>query len=69
MDDKLLTVNQVCEILSTSRASVWTGIKTGHIPPPVNILGKSTRWKNSDIQEFIKKLTPGDREPLYRGKE
>ena len=48
---RLLTVDDVCEALQISRASMWNLVKEGVIPKPNYTLGKrSPRWMEADIQ-------------------
>ena len=51
--EQLLTLSQVREILGIkSRQTIYTKVKAGQIPPPVRI-GKTPRWRESDIRAFI----------------
>ena len=55
-DDKLLTVEQVSDTLGVCKDKVWKLNRADQIPKPVKVNG-STRWKKSQIQEYIKGLS------------
>lgn len=50
--DKLLKIEEVLEILNIPKTSFYRYIKNGIIPQPFKI-GRSSRWKTSEIQNFI----------------
>ncbi|MCG3685927.1 helix-turn-helix transcriptional regulator [Aliarcobacter butzleri] len=50
--DKLLKIEEVLEILNIPKTSFYRYVKNGIIPQPVKI-GRSSRWKTSEIQNFI----------------
>lgn len=50
--DKLLKIEEVLEILNIPKTSFYRYVKNGIVPPPVKI-GRSSRWKSSDIQNFL----------------
>ena len=50
--EKFLTINQVVEILSISRTTLWHWIKKGYIIPTE--VGGKKRFKQSDIYAFLK---------------
>ena len=50
--DQLLTVKQVAKRAAISGASVWRLSKSGDLPQPVRI-GRSVRWRTSDLQNHI----------------
>lgn len=48
----LISAEELATILGTSKRTVWRLLSAGIIPQPVR-LGKSTRWRLSDIHQWI----------------
>ena len=55
VDDHLLTAEEVGAVYRISTRQVWKLIEIGSIPAPIK-LGRSTRWRASDIQAALRKL-------------
>lgn len=68
--DRFLRVQEVAVLLAVSPRGVWRLASIDAIPAPFK-LGGATRWRSSDIQQFIAdrkahtRLTPTD--PTQRG--
>lgn len=52
MSETLFRANDVCELLSCSRTTLWRMTRNGHLPMPTRI-GRSNYWRAGDIEEFI----------------
>lgn len=50
--DKLLGVREVAERLGVSSRQIWKLTSSGRLPGPVR-LGRSVRWRESDVSRFI----------------
>lgn len=48
----LLNVEAVARMVSLSVRAVWRMVSTGQFPKPVRI-GRSTRWRRSDVEAWI----------------
>lgn len=57
--DRLLRLNEVCELLGTSRSTVWRWVKEGRLPRPMRLSSGSTRWSSSELARW--------RSVLHRG--
>lgn len=55
--DHLLKIEQVLKILAISRATFYKCINDGILPKPIK-LGTASRWRNSDIQNYINSFKP-----------
>lgn len=55
VNDRLLKVKDIQEILQLSRSAVYAAIRAGLLPRPIKI-GKSARWKASEIAGMVDKL-------------
>jgi len=53
MEEKLLTINELANIVGFRKSTIYKFIKKGKFPKQIKI-GKSSRWKLSDIQNWIK---------------
>lgn len=49
---KLLTIEQVCELTTMKRAFIYDRHREGTFPPGLK-LGRSRRWPESDVVEWI----------------
>ena len=50
--ENLLTVKEVATALNVSTRHIWKLQSAGRLPPPVR-LGRSVRWRASDLDRFI----------------
>ena len=55
MIDKMLDLNPVAILLGVSVRTVWRLVSSKVLPKPVRI-GGSTRWFESDLEAFQRKL-------------
>ena len=51
-NDRLLSLEQVADILAVSRRTVYRFRDSGFMPPAIK-LGRMLRWRESEIQEWI----------------
>lgn len=56
--DRLLRVVEVAAVLGISVRQVWKLCQRGELPAPVRI-GRSTRWRESEIQDRIRGVDEG----------
>jgi len=52
MEEKFLTVREVSEIVGFKISTIYKFIKTKNFPKPIKI-GYSSRWKFSEIQQWM----------------
>ena len=55
-DDCLIGINCITEMLQRSRASIYRDISDGRFPRPLK-LGASSRWKLSEVEAVIERLS------------
>jgi excisionase family DNA binding protein len=55
--DRFLTVREVAEKLHVCRASIYLWLDRG-FPQPLKF-GRSSRWRESELEEWIKKRPKG----------
>lgn len=55
LNNRLLKVSDVQAILQLSRSGIYAAIRSGDLPKPIKI-GKSARWKASQIESLIDQL-------------
>ena len=61
MQERLIRIDQLIELLGEkSKQAVYNKINRGVLPIPTYRIGKSLRWKLSEVNEFIDKLQPMD---------
>jgi len=53
MSQELLTDVQVAKTLGIGRSSVWRHLANGKLPQPVRLFGGTTRWRLTDIKQFV----------------
>ena len=57
---RLLSVNEVADLLAVSVRTVWRLLSTGRLPQPIRIGGgRIVRWRHSDLQAFIAEQAAG----------
>lgn len=56
--DYLLKLPQVCDLTGRSRASIYRDVAAKAFPGPLKI-GKSSRWRMSEVQAYIADLPRG----------
>jgi excisionase family DNA binding protein len=52
--DRLLTVNQIAEMLQCSRAAVYKWLDTAGFPQGIKIGIRARRWPESQVWDWIK---------------
>jgi predicted DNA-binding transcriptional regulator AlpA len=55
MIDAMMDVKRLAEMLGASVRTVWRLVSAGVLPKPVQV-GGCTRWFESDIEEFQRRL-------------
>lgn len=55
-EEKLLTLKEVVDLVSFKRSTIYKFISQGSFPKPLKI-GRSSRWKLSDIKEWMEKFS------------
>jgi len=55
MTPLLIRDTQVAELLNVSRQTVWNRVRSGVLPKPIKF-GGCTRWRVSDIKNYIDQL-------------
>lgn len=59
--ERLLTIDEVMSQISFKRSFIYESMQDNKFPKPVRI-GRSIRWKQSDIQKWISDQTKFDTE-------
>jgi prophage regulatory protein len=54
--DRLLRINEVCEIVGLSRASVYQRIAAGTFPANGRLGSRAARWRAMDVSRWIASL-------------
>tara|TARA_R110002073_G_scaffold39096_1_gene111768 strand:- start:293 stop:520 length:228 start_codon:yes stop_codon:yes gene_type:complete len=49
----LLSIREISALSSRSRASLWRDVQNGHLPRPIKIGNRASRWKAKDVRRFI----------------
>ena len=55
MIEAMMDVKRLAEMLGASVRTVWRLVSAGVLPKPVQV-GRCTRWFESDIEEFQRRL-------------
>lgn len=53
--EKYLRINEVVEMLSVGKSTVWAWVKESKFPKPIKLSEYETVWKLSDIKEWVQK--------------
>lgn len=57
--DRLLRIHEVCQMVGMSRSSVYRAMRKGTFPQSVRLGEKTVRWRNSDLDAWMRDL-PSD---------
>ena len=59
--ESYMRINEVIEMLSIGKSTVWAWVKDEKFPPPIKLSDYVTVWKLSDIDDFVhQRQTTGD---------
>ncbi|UOG91790.1 MAG: helix-turn-helix domain-containing protein [Candidatus Thiothrix sulfatifontis] len=58
--NEMQTVKEVAVLFKLSTSSIWRLSKEGKLPKPIKVGLNSTRWKQSELAEFIEKMNKPD---------
>ena len=53
--EKYLRINEVVEMLSVGKSTVWAWVKESKFTKPIKLSEYVTVWKLSDIEEWVQK--------------
>lgn len=53
-----LRLEQVLKLIPVSKATWWSGCKTGQFPKPFKLAPRITAWRVCDIQSCIENFRP-----------
>ena len=51
--DRLLDFNQVLELVPYSRVHIWRLVRRGEFPAPVQLAGRKTAFRASEVEAWI----------------
>ena len=54
-NEKLLTIDDLAQKLGVSRKTIWN-LRHNHILPAPIMLGTLVRWRESDIDEYLRNI-------------
>ena len=52
-NQQLLTAQEVCELTTLSRQTLWRHVRAGKFPEPVKFGDRIIRWRASEIERFL----------------
>jgi prophage regulatory protein len=58
-EDCLLNVKQVAKKVTFSVRKIWRDVAAGEFPKPKKFGAKTTRWRESEIENFLHGEWPG----------
>lgn len=59
---QLLKIDEVLELTTRKRSTLYVDIKKGDFPPPLKLSGeRAARWRKSDVIKWIRELTSENR--------
>ena len=53
MSIRLLKITYVCEMLHTSRASIYIWMREQNFPQPIKLTPRNVAWAEKDVQDWI----------------
>ena len=46
-------INQLAEMLSVSKSTIWNWVKKGSFPPAFKLAENTTAWRCEDVEQWI----------------
>lgn len=62
MQQRLLRLPEVIAILGLSRSTIYSHIKTGHLPKPIHLSVRTVAWPSSEVESVINARIAGKSE-------
>ena len=59
-DLQIIRSQELADLLSVSKQTIWRLSKSGELPPKVKISGRAVGWTWGSIREFIEERTQSD---------
>ena len=59
-DHRILRIEEVVQITSLSRSSLYQAIADGQFPPPVRVGAQRVGWRQAEIIEWIASRPPAE---------
>ncbi|MGV6874522.1 helix-turn-helix transcriptional regulator [Pseudochelatococcus sp. B33] len=56
--DRLLKITEVKEIVGMGASTIYRKVSDGEFPAPVRLSGGMSRWRRSDLDRWMRSLTP-----------
>lgn len=56
MVERLLRIHHVQEILPVSERTIWRMVKSGRLPKPKRLTGRTVVWPESEIRDFVERV-------------
>lgn len=66
---RLLSVKQVCEMVSVNDSTIWRWAKKGLFPRPIKVGPMTTRWKSDEVEKWLKHQSFEAGVPIERAEE
>jgi len=51
--ERYMRINEVIEMLSVGRSTIWAWVKVDKFPKPIKLSEYVTVWKLSEIEEWV----------------
>ncbi|MBW2187062.1 MAG: AlpA family phage regulatory protein [Deltaproteobacteria bacterium] len=55
--ERFLRIKQLLEIVPLGKSTVWKLVAEGKFPQPIKLSERCTAWRESDIQQWMDKLS------------
>lgn len=53
MNKKLYRLNELSDLLSIGKSTIWAWVKDGKFPKPIQITSRMTVWKSEDLETWL----------------
>ncbi len=57
---KILTINDICQLIQRNRKTLWTWVHQGLFPQPIKMNGRTIGWPESVYEQWLNKSAGGD---------
>ena len=65
-DDSILRINEVMAMVGLRRTTIWSRVREGTFPAPVQLGGYRIGWRQSDVRRWINERPVGQLRKVVR---